>query len=502
MHDEPPVLLTDAQMRRFIAEGYLILRADAPPELHATVQARMERILKQEGNPGNNILPAIPEMQRLLDSPTVRGALTSVLGANYVLHPHRFAHNNEPAERTEEGMKAGRGTHAYIGWHQDHHSPLARPRHHYPRYAMILYYPQDTPPEMGPTQLIPATHWNRRLTERDYERGFQAAGAAGTCVLVHFDIAHGGSLNRTERTRYMMKFVFARTEEPTAPSWDCRTTMWRTPDDLSVPLELPLAWAHHWNWLCGRDPNAGAPGLAPPTSDALAELLAQRNGDDPERQQTIYALAALGEAAVAPLAEALSQIEGDGWYEGAIVMEDAAYALAAVGEPAVPALLALLSHSSDWVRINALFALGEMGGRAQEAVPAILAQLRHPAHEVVRTALDALGQIGIAEEIALPEFHRLLREDNPDWQKPIFRAWTGENQARVNAMMALLRLGWKSPAALRLIAESLDDPCGYVGGFGAEALLRSETPFGIRAACAYLQAHRWDNTLQKGVRTY
>ena len=58
------------------------------------------------------------------------------------------------------------------------------------------------------------THRNRRLTESDYARGFQAAGPAGTCVLVHFDIAHGGSLNLSQQTRYMVKFVFVRTREP------------------------------------------------------------------------------------------------------------------------------------------------------------------------------------------------------------------------------------------------------------------------------------------------
>ena len=224
------VLLTDEQMRRFVTDGYLVLNANVAPEIHQAIYDRLQWVLHQEGNPGNNVLPAVPEMQPVLDSPIVRGALTSVLGRNYVLHPHRFAHNNEPGgEITAEGAKTGKGSHSFVGWHQDDHSPLSRPRHHFPRYAMILYYPQDTPNEMGPTQLIPATHLYRAFTAADRERGKQGSGPAGTCILVHFDIVHGGSFNAADRTRHMVKFVFARVEEPTAPTWDCREPEWRTP---------------------------------------------------------------------------------------------------------------------------------------------------------------------------------------------------------------------------------------------------------------------------------
>lgn len=99
-------------------------------------------------------------------TPELKAALTQVLGEGYVLHPHRFCHNNEPVESTDTGWQAGAGTHAFIGWHQDSHSPLARPRHHVCRYAMVLYYPQDTPAEHGPTQLIPSTHFHRSRATR------------------------------------------------------------------------------------------------------------------------------------------------------------------------------------------------------------------------------------------------------------------------------------------------------------------------------------------------
>lgn len=529
-------LLSDTEMRRFLTDGYLILNADVPAEVHAAIYRKLQWILHEEGNPGNNILPAVPEMQQILDSPRIRGALASVLGPKFVLHPHRYVHNNEPGEQTPEGGKMGKGSHSFIGWHQDSHSPLARPRHHYLRYAMLLYYPQDTPIEMGPTQLIPATYLHRTLSETDYTRGFQAAGPAGTCVLIHFDIAHGGSLNIGASTRHMAKFVFTRTEEPTAPSWDCRESAWKTPEDHQAPAESTVVWTHLWDWLSGRIPGGhGLPCLVAPPPDQIPALLttletgtdtdriaaiqslaaagaaaapavpalikAFGNGDS-VRQNAIYALATIGSPAVASLvAELAGQTESD-WYEGAFPMEDSAYALAAIGEPAVPALIGLLDHDSEWVRINALFALGEMGRAARSAAPQVLAALRDPSHCVVRTALDALGQIGAEIEQALPELRRLLTQSNPDWQEMQYRKWTGENQVRMNAMTALLRLGSDCPEAVALAAEALNDPCGYVGGFGIEYLLRNRTPAGLEAALTFLQTHRWDSSLNRGIRTY
>ena len=49
---------------------------------------------------------------------------------------------------------------------------------------------------------------------------------------------------------------------------------------------------------------------------------------------------------------------------------------------------------------------------------------------------------------------------------------------------------------------ALPDPRGYVGGFGVEALRRQNTPRALHAALDYLCAHRWDNMLKMGVRTF
>jgi hypothetical protein len=498
-----PIPLCDAQVRRFITDGYLLLNADLPATVHEVIYRKLQQVLNEGGNPGNNVLPAVPEMQQILDSPTVRGALAGVLGPNYVLHPHRYVHNNEPGEQTSEGPKVGKGSHSFVGWHQDSHSPLARPRHHYPRYAMLLYYPQDTPPEMGPTQIIPATQFHRRLSQADFGRGFQASGPAGTCVLVHFDLAHGGSLNVSDKTRYMAKFVFVRTEEPRAPSWDCRSARWETPEDHQSPQDRTAVWSHLWNWMSGDQASIASQFDHQPSQTARsAALLADIEGDEQVRQNAIYTLAACGEEMIVPLVVHLQSREESRWNENAIPMESSAYALAAIGRAAVPALQSLLTHSNEWTQINALFALGEMGGQAANAVPAIVQTLDSPSHPVVRTALDALGQIGALESLTLAALRKLLCDDHPDWQTPLLRNWTAQDQVRTNAMQALLRLRWSSADTEQAIVEALRDPCGYVTGFGVECLLRTGRPSGVQAAIDSLRTHRWDETLQQGVRTF
>ncbi len=461
-----PFLLNDEQMRRFIVDGYLVLKPNLPAELHKRIYDKLDRVIHKEGNPGNNILPAVPELQALLDSPEVCGAMQSVLGKGYVLHPHRFTHNNEPRVTTDSQGQAGAGSALYIGWHQDSHSPLGRPRHHRCRYAMLLYYPQDTPPEMGPTQLIPGSQYADSLTEEAKTRGHIVPGEAGTCVLVHFDIGHGGSLNVSDKTRYMVKWVLMRIEEPAEPIWESATTDWKAPENQEAGEENAALWESQWNWMSGK-------------KTVLPEDIQAKE--------------------IASLSELTPKFQ---WNESACDMEDWAHKAVEAGERAVPECIKALSDQDEWRRINAIFALGEIGWDAHSAVPALRSALNDSSHAVVRTTLDALGQICGATESSFPEIYAQLKRTSEAWEKPLNRGWCGRDQVRVNAVTALLRIGDRSSEAETAVIEALNDSCGYVGGFGLEYLLRLGTPNALKAAIAYLQAHRWDDSLMRGVRTF
>ena len=121
-------LLNDKQMRDFIVNGYVIVKTDLPRSFHDEIYKTTNTVFEREGNPGNNLLPRIPEIQHVLDDPTVRGALTSLLGADYYMQPHRHPHINLPKS---EGQRL----------HQDGGKRWS----HRTRRLLVFYYPQDTP---------------------------------------------------------------------------------------------------------------------------------------------------------------------------------------------------------------------------------------------------------------------------------------------------------------------------------------------------------------------
>ena len=135
-------LLSDEQMQQFLRDGFVTVRLDVPDTFHQYIRSQMDDLLAHEPNPGNNLLPRIPEIRRVLEDPTVRGALMSLLGEDYYMQPHRHPHYNHPQS---EGQKM----------HQDG----GRRWSHRTRRLLVFYYPQDTPMEIGPTGIVPGSHY-------------------------------------------------------------------------------------------------------------------------------------------------------------------------------------------------------------------------------------------------------------------------------------------------------------------------------------------------------
>lgn len=187
---------------------------------------------------GNNILPAIPELVHVFDSPRVTGALASLLGPGYMMHPHRFCHRSVPGRQAQT-------------WHRDSFWGNWHPRSEVPYWVMAFYYPQDTPLELGPTGILPRSqYYNRdcgkatgtlfgcgRYADKDLVDGVPAEAwhvkekplscSAGTVVIVHYDLWHRGAANLAESgVRFMFKFQFSRLISPSlAPrSWNCRNS--------------------------------------------------------------------------------------------------------------------------------------------------------------------------------------------------------------------------------------------------------------------------------------
>jgi ectoine hydroxylase-related dioxygenase (phytanoyl-CoA dioxygenase family) len=98
-------------------------------------------------------------------------------------------------------------------------------RHHQLKTVLAMYYPQDITADMGPTVLMPGSHFRNAPTDRmatyaNLRDQVVVTAKAGTVAITHYDIWHAASRNSSQKTRYMLKFLFNRMSEPAAPSWN------------------------------------------------------------------------------------------------------------------------------------------------------------------------------------------------------------------------------------------------------------------------------------------
>ena len=445
---DPKHLLSDEQMKEFIANGYIVLKTGLPKEFHEEIYRKTEQVFENEGNPGNNILPRVPEIQTIFDQPEVCGAFSSILGPDYTMHIHRHPHINKPHSK-------------HGGWHKDSYWGYKKVRYHRNRWAMAFYYPQDVTIENGPTAVIPHTHYYADRLENLDELGVPVCGEAGTIAIVHFDIWHRSNANNTDNNRYMMKFQFTRMSEPDRPTWNNKEESWH---GNGVGDKHEVIWSQMWDWSGGRSPSRDGNG---DRKDLAASMT---DNDESERRNAAYGLGQIGEAAIPDLIDAL---KGDS--EAAQL--DATYALSAVGEAAVPELQTVLHHDSETVRCHAAFALGDMGMAAREAVPALSDALNDGSEWIRHHVAEALGTISANPGVSVPTLSKALGDS--------------DGQVRYNAAFSLARIGPDAEEAVPALAEALNDANRYVSGHSAVALQHIGSPEATEILLNHLTTSRW-----------
>ena len=437
-----PILLTDAQVRAYLTNGYITVQSAHPPTFHQRIHRQIETLFATEGNPGNDILPKVPDLYQILQDPAVDGALQSLLGPSYLIHPHRHCHHN-PSGSKGQGM------------HQDSYENDQNVRHHRTRWTMAFYYPQDVSLDMGPTAILPTTQYYNS-SKQAYEREEQPlCGQAGAVTIVHYDLWHRAMPNASDRDRFMVKFLFTRMGEPRAPSWDHRDGTWQA-EGTDPPADL---CRRAYDWMRGTD------GTAAPTAVSLNELRRALDAEaEAERLCAVYALAARGEEAMPVLLNALRG-EAAARLEANLANEhtnpsqlDAVFALSAVGRPAVPHMVELLNESDWWLRAAAADVLGDLGTTASDPVSHLTRALDDEAEWVRRNAVEALGNIGPAAAESAPALSRRLR-DSESW-------------IRHNAALALAKIGPAAAEAVPALRKNIDDEDCYARANAAVALKR------------------------------
>ena len=499
----PPALqlLSDEQMRQFVTHGFVQLKTLAVPrETHDTIFNKLDEAAKTNGHVGNNALPTIPELRDVLDDPAVTGAIASVLGPSAILHQHRFMHGNHPGQNKAPG------------WHKDSYwGYYGRLRSHRPWWAMIMYYPQDTNQENGPTSVLPGRQHHHTRAGPDDDRGrVSVTGEAGTFFLIHYDIWHAAWPNTSDRRRFMCKFEYLRLDAPTEPTWDSDDRAWREPAREEMPpFRSRLMWRRVWDW-CANNRAAWPKRF---TDRGVAQLIADLA--DPERQMDaadeLGSLGAEALPAARPLAELLFNLKTEP------ASFNATYALAAIGPAAVPELLRIATHfGDDYSQRHVSLALGEMG---EAALPAMFEFAKSEVPLVRGAAAFALGELPGNKTHDVEITDELIRLSR-DGEKRV-RLWAveslghraasyGTQASRDNAIAALIerltdadteirffapislaRVGVSATAAVPALIKALRDENRYVRGHALEALVRIDSPEARRAAFDFLKASRW-----------
>jgi hypothetical protein len=160
-----PKLLSDESVQNFIRDGFLLVpQPELPPSFHADVYERCKTYWTQPERPsGREYFLAIPQLTEVLRTPSTVGALTSLLGPEYVQHPHRTMHTRADEIGGDQD------------WHKDgHHVPI---RHHFPRWIICFYFPMETTLGMGPTAVIPGSMYF--TTDKQDATGAEVVGDWG-----------------------------------------------------------------------------------------------------------------------------------------------------------------------------------------------------------------------------------------------------------------------------------------------------------------------------------
>ncbi|HHZ90652.1 TPA: hypothetical protein EYN65_09015 [Candidatus Poribacteria bacterium] len=242
--------LTDSQVLEFCHNGFLVLKGVVDDEtnqltcayLNGEIPSNPSFIPKSLTNEDldrirNSHEPSTLLLERwfiknvLLNS-QLAGALRSLLGKNVGLPVLVSRHTTECPSPTQ-------------GWHHDADHIFGPELN----FLEVFYYPQDTPEEMGPTEVVPGSHITRTHREAE-DKGVSAAGPAGTLSIHSQSILHRKGESTATGTRHMIKYDYWRTVPPqrdwiVEPNFDFQKAHYGHHGTARYI-------AHMFYWLCGK----------------------------------------------------------------------------------------------------------------------------------------------------------------------------------------------------------------------------------------------------------
>lgn len=205
---------TEAQLRQFNDEGYLIVEDALAPDMLARLNEAVDRVeakkRAEQGLKPDDLLSAFRTVVEddafldLLDNPKTFPLLWDILGWNIQLYiSHLIAY---PPERQARTIRKG-------GWHQDGGRPVPEMERPHPRLSLkISYWLSDVnTPEHGAMEIVPQSHkLDAKPAGCDSGDGvLPVCVKAGTAVLFDRRMWHRRGLNTSDVTRRVLFFGYS-----------------------------------------------------------------------------------------------------------------------------------------------------------------------------------------------------------------------------------------------------------------------------------------------------
>lgn len=191
--------LTDSQVLDFCKQGFLMLEGVVPEDINRRTFAYLEE--HPEAMP-SEILRANWSVDNVILNPVAAGAVRSLLGKDFGL-PNLMANHRSTGALPAQG------------WHRDGGSRYGPEVN----YLQVFYYPQDCTPDMGPTELVPGSHFLFSLSSymghyANIRDTFYSAAPAGSIFITAYNIWHRRSAGTVGGTRNLLKYNYWRTVAP------------------------------------------------------------------------------------------------------------------------------------------------------------------------------------------------------------------------------------------------------------------------------------------------
>ena len=144
-----PAARAERLQREFASRGLVVLgpqELGIAPDVHQRIYEQEKRAYRD--NRTTISAATVPDILRIIEAPGVIAACDALLGRNWAIVP--FTHNAPFASGAHDQH-----------WHKDDNGPFngRKQRHHQAVQVEMLYYPQAVAEDMGPTAVVPYSHY-------------------------------------------------------------------------------------------------------------------------------------------------------------------------------------------------------------------------------------------------------------------------------------------------------------------------------------------------------